>query len=155
MLSVGPLPRCIVLFTFLNIPTCHPSARAALSAWEAFPHPGKLLPILQSPPAASPHPQEGHSHPPAPTTASTDLGKVPGGYGILYVYASVTQQGHSLTHLWSPAPHTEPRARNPNRDACVLVSSYHEPPCKQPGLTPLSLCGVSSNHVITAAPAGY
>lgn len=73
-------------------------------------------------------PQAGHSLPPTPITASAGTGKVPVGYGTMYARASVTQQGLGLTHLWSPAPHTEPRARNPNREACIVVPLDHEAP---------------------------
>lgn len=114
VLRVGPLPGSMYLLMSSNTPSCHICARAALSAWEAFTHPCKLLAIVQNPPEASSHHQASHSFPPHPTTASTDPGKVPVGYGVSTAVPLSPGRGR-LTHLWSPAPHSELRARNPNQ----------------------------------------
>lgn len=70
-------------------------------------HPCKLLAILQSPPEASPRAQASPSLPSALTIADT----APSRYQRQNVHRCLsTWQGLSLTHLWSPAPHTEPGA---------------------------------------------
>lgn len=140
VLRVDP-PRPTDLFVSPMHPKlCHTSAQDALSAWEAFPHPCKLLAILRRPPEASPCPQASHSLPPPPPTASMELRKVPVGDGITYIPASLTWQGQSVTHLCSPVPHTEPQTRNPDQKASwCLPSTRHRASTLVSGLTGLSL----------------